>query len=66
MEGIGVVMPIENEMLKPQQFLGCPGVLNIAMSAVVVLYGFVGFTGYLQFGDDVRGSLTLNLPRDEV
>lgn len=66
MEGIGVVMPIENEMLKPQQFLGCPGVLNIAMSAVVVLYGFVGFTGYLQFGEDVRGSLTLNLPLDEV
>ncbi|CAH0397377.1 unnamed protein product [Chilo suppressalis] len=66
MEGIGVVMPIENEMSKPQHFLGCPGVLNIAMSAVVVLYGFVGFTGYLSFGESVRGSLTLNLPQDEV
>lgn len=66
MEGVGVVMPIENEMVKPQQFLGCPGVLNIAMSAVVILYGFVGFMGYLKYGDDVRGSLTLNLPQDEV
>ncbi|XP_038213569.1 proton-coupled amino acid transporter-like protein CG1139 isoform X2 [Zerene cesonia] len=66
MEGIGVVMPIENEMTKPQQFLGCPGVLNIAMSAVVALYAFVGFCGYLSFGESVRGSLTLNLPQDEI
>lgn len=66
MEGIGVVMPIENEMLKPNQFLGCPGVLTIAMSAVVALFAFVGFTGYLSFGEDVRGSLTLNLPHDEM
>lgn len=66
MEGIGVVMPIENEMIKPQQFLGCPGVLNTAMSAVVALYAFVGFSGYLNFGDEARGSLTLNLPQDEI
>ncbi|XP_050681622.1 proton-coupled amino acid transporter-like protein CG1139 [Leptidea sinapis] len=66
MEGIGVVMPIENEMIKPHKFLGCPGVLNTAMTAVVALYGFVGFSGYLSFGEDVRGSLTLNLPRDEI
>ncbi|CAG9791753.1 unnamed protein product [Diatraea saccharalis] len=66
MEGIGVVMPIENEMSKPHQFLGCPGVLNIAMSAVAVLYAFVGFTGYLSFGEGVRGSLTLNLPQEEI
>ncbi|CAG9562915.1 unnamed protein product [Danaus chrysippus] len=66
MEGIGVVMPVENEMTKPQQFLGCPGVLNIAMTAVVALYTFVGFSGYLNFGEEVRGSLTLNLPQDEI
>lgn len=66
MEGVGVVMPVENEMVKPQQFLGCPGVLNIAMSSVVVLYGFVGFFGYLKYGDNVRGSLTLNLPQEEM
>ncbi|KAJ8726760.1 hypothetical protein PYW08_015157 [Mythimna loreyi] len=66
MEGIGVVMPIENEMKKPQDFLGCPGVLNAAMSAIAVMYGFVGFIGYLKYGDEVRGSLTLNLPQDEI
>ncbi|XP_061706779.1 proton-coupled amino acid transporter-like protein pathetic [Cydia pomonella] len=66
MEGIGVVMPVENEMVKPTQFLGCPGVLNIAMVTVSILYGCVGFAGYVQYGDDVRGSLTLNLPQDEI
>ncbi|XP_064291987.1 proton-coupled amino acid transporter-like protein pathetic isoform X2 [Plodia interpunctella] len=66
MEGIGVVMPVENEMIKPQHFLGCPGVLNIAMTTVVALYGFVGFSGYLKYGDEARGSLTLNLPQDEI
>lgn len=66
MEGIGVVMPVENEMAKPEQFLGCPGVLNIAMTIVISFYGIVGFFGYIKYGDNVRGSVTLNLPADEV
>ncbi|XP_013141572.1 PREDICTED: proton-coupled amino acid transporter 4-like [Papilio polytes] len=66
MEGIGVVMPVENEMAKPQKFLGCPGVWNTAMIIVITLYGFVGFFGYVQYGDDVKGSVTLNLPQDEI
>ncbi|XP_032512373.2 proton-coupled amino acid transporter-like protein pathetic [Danaus plexippus] len=66
MEGIGVVMPVENEMAKPQQFLGCPGVLNVAMTIVISLYGIVGFFGYIKYGDTVRGSVTLNLPQDEI
>lgn len=65
MEGIGAVMPVENEMEKPQHFLGCPGVLNTAMGAVVVLYTIIGFFGYVRFGEDVQGSVTLNLPPDE-
>ncbi|GBP80151.1 Proton-coupled amino acid transporter-like protein CG1139 [Eumeta japonica] len=66
MEGIGVVMPVENEMAKPEQFLGCPGVLNVAMGIVVALYGIVGFFGYFKYGDEVRGSVTLNLPENEI
>ncbi|CAH2217888.1 jg22910, partial [Pararge aegeria aegeria] len=66
MEGIGVVMPVENEMAKPEQFLGCPGVLNVAMTIVISLYGLVGFFGYIKYGDTVRGSVTLNLPQDEL
>ncbi|XP_068627821.1 proton-coupled amino acid transporter-like protein CG1139 [Battus philenor] len=66
MEGIGVVMPVENEMARPQKFLGCPGVLNTAMIIVITLYGIVGFFGYVQYGNDVKGSVTLNLPQDEI
>ncbi|XP_047989094.1 proton-coupled amino acid transporter-like protein pathetic [Leguminivora glycinivorella] len=65
MEGIGVVMPVENEMKKPQQFLGCPGVLTVSMVIVIVLYAIFGFFGYLQYGDAVKGSITLNLPEHD-
>lgn len=61
MEGIGVVMPVENGMKKPQHFLGCPGVLNTAMVTVVVLYALIGFLGYVAYGEDVAASVTLNL-----
>lgn len=62
MEGIGVVMPVENSMKKPQHFLGCPGVLNTAMITVVVLYAVIGFFGYVRYDDKVEGSITMNLP----
>lgn len=66
MEGIGVVMPVENSMKKPHHFLGCPGVLNTAMTVVMVLYAIIGFLGYIRYGDAVEGSITLNLPKGEL
>ncbi|XP_041972910.1 proton-coupled amino acid transporter-like protein pathetic [Aricia agestis] len=65
MEGINVVMPIENEMAHPEKFLGCPGVLNSTMVFVALLYALVGILGYLKYGEEVLGSITLNLPDDE-
>jgi proton-coupled amino acid transporter len=65
MEGIGAVMPVENSMDKPQQFLGYPSVLLIAMVVVTVMYTVLGFLGFVRFGDEIRGSITLNLPTDE-
>uniref|UniRef100_A0A1A9V3B8 Amino acid transporter transmembrane domain-containing protein n=1 Tax=Glossina austeni TaxID=7395 RepID=A0A1A9V3B8_GLOAU len=62
MEGIGVVMPVENSMKTPKHFLGCPSVLNMAMLIVVTLYATIGFFGYITYGSEVRGSITLNLP----
>ncbi|KAK9508556.1 hypothetical protein O3M35_006090 [Rhynocoris fuscipes] len=64
MEGIGTMLPIENSMKSPKHFLGCPGVLTIAMSIVVTLFMLIGCIGYLKFGDDALGSITLNLPDD--
>lgn len=66
MEGIGSVMPVENTMDRPQQFLGKPSILLIAMGFVTVLYTLTGLLGYIRFGNDIRGSITLNLPKDEL
>ncbi|KAK2589151.1 hypothetical protein KPH14_001969 [Odynerus spinipes] len=65
-EGIGVVMPVENSMEKPQHFLGCPGVLNITMSIVVTLYAVIGVFGYLAYGAETEAIVTLNLPADDI
>lgn len=64
-EGIGSMMPIENNMDKPQEFLGKPSILLIAMGLVTVVYTLTGLLGYIRFGDDIRGSITLNLPSKE-
>uniref|UniRef100_A0A0K8UWL5 Proton-coupled amino acid transporter 1 n=1 Tax=Bactrocera latifrons TaxID=174628 RepID=A0A0K8UWL5_BACLA len=66
MEGIGSVMPVENAMKRPQDFLGCPGVLNSSMIIVVVLYAVIGFLGYVRYGDAVQGSITLNLQEGDA
>jgi proton-coupled amino acid transporter len=52
-------------MKKPQQFLGYPSVLLIAMFFVTVMYAVLGFLGFVRFGDEIRGSITLNLPTDK-
>lgn len=66
LEGIGVVMSLENNMKTPQNFIGCPGVLNFGMIFVVTLYASVGFLGYLKFGEQTQGSITLNLPVEHM
>lgn len=65
-EGIGVVLPLENNMKTPQDFGGLTGVLNTGMVIVACLYTSVGFFGYLKYGDKVQGSITLNLPPDSM
>lgn len=61
------VMPVENTMRNPRQLVGAKGVLTIAMTIVVILFAAMGFLGYLRYGDAVElGSITLNLPADEL
>ncbi|CAH1970311.1 unnamed protein product [Acanthoscelides obtectus] len=67
LEGIGVVMPLENNMKTPDHFIGCPGVLNTGMFFVVLLYASTGFFGYLKYGEATSvGSITLNLPNEPL
>ncbi|XP_055702946.1 proton-coupled amino acid transporter-like protein pathetic isoform X1 [Phlebotomus papatasi] len=66
MEAIGVVMPLENQMKTPENLVGICGVLNRGMSGVTLVYMLVGFMGYLRYGADTEGSITLNLPTHEI
>jgi len=59
-------MPLENQMKHPRHFLGLGGVLNQGMAGVTLIYIMLGFLGYLKYGDATLGSITLNLPTDEM
>nr|CAD7416888.1 unnamed protein product [Timema poppensis] len=59
-------MPLENHMKTPRHFLGLCGVLNQGMSGVTLIYIMLGFLGYLKYGDETLGSITLNLPPEEI
>ncbi|XP_043286120.1 proton-coupled amino acid transporter-like protein CG1139 [Venturia canescens] len=66
LEAIGVIMPLENEMKTPKAFNAPFGVLNMGMGAIIFLYVGMGFFGYICYGDDVKGSVTLNLAPGEI
>jgi len=53
-------------MKTPQNFGGYCGVLNMGMSVIVILYIAIGFFGYIKYGSEAAGSVTFNLPQDEV
>ncbi|XP_039287467.1 proton-coupled amino acid transporter 4-like [Nilaparvata lugens] len=60
-EGISLVLPLQNEMKNAKKFDTKFGVLNMGMTVVCAILISIGFVGYLKYGDDVKGSLTLNL-----
>lgn len=53
-------------MKTPKAFGKPCGVLNISMIIIVLLYVGMGLFGYLNYGDEVKGSITLNLPVDDM
>ncbi|XP_029344427.1 proton-coupled amino acid transporter-like protein pathetic [Acyrthosiphon pisum] len=65
MEGVGMLMHIENSMKKPRELAGPPGyTLHWSMLIIVILNGALGFFGYIRYGERCLGSVPLNLPSD--
>ena len=60
------VLPLQVEMKHPEKFNSPLGVLNFGMSITTILLIIVGTIGYLKYGEDIKGSITLNLPPTEV
>ncbi|EPQ10346.1 Proton-coupled amino acid transporter 3 [Myotis brandtii] len=58
-EGVGMVLPLQNQMKHPQQF---SLVLYLGMSLVIILFICMGSFGYMKFGSKTQASITLNLP----
>ncbi|KAK0177380.1 hypothetical protein PV328_001441 [Microctonus aethiopoides] len=65
-EAITLVLPLKNEMRIPSQFNSPLGVLNVGMVIVGAMFVSMGFLAYLQYGENVAGSVTLNLNSKEV
>lgn len=61
-EGIALVIPLRNEMKKPYTFDKYFGPLNVGMSICMVMLNSLGFMGYFKYGEDVKDSVTFNLP----
>ncbi|CAJ0578656.1 unnamed protein product, partial [Mesorhabditis spiculigera] len=61
-EGVAVIMPIENRMHQPGDFIRWNGVLNSSCMVVLAIFAMTGFYGYLALGDTVKDTATLNLP----
>lgn len=65
-EGIALVLPVSTTMSKPKQFnRPFTGVLDVGIAIVTVAYCGIGFIGYWRYGEDIEGSITLNLAIDD-
>ena len=49
-------------MKHPGDMLRWNGVLNTSLTLVALLYIGLGFFGYLKYGENLKGSISLNLP----
>ena len=53
-------------MKHPQDFTGPLSILNISMLTLISSYVIMGLFGFVRYGDAVEGSITLNLPDNEI
>ncbi|XP_044757220.1 proton-coupled amino acid transporter 2-like [Coccinella septempunctata] len=63
-EAIGLVLPMYNEMKNPRHFNSWYGVMNVGMIYVIAMNVLVGASSYITWGEDIKASVTLNLPAE--
>ncbi|KHJ95011.1 hypothetical protein OESDEN_05049 [Oesophagostomum dentatum] len=57
----GVILPLENKMKKPKEMFGPCGVITTASIVIFFINTVTGFLGYVTYGQELKGSITLNL-----
>ncbi|KAK5973773.1 Proton-coupled amino acid transporter 4 [Trichostrongylus colubriformis] len=60
-EGQALILPLENKMKHPSEMRGWTGVLTTGITLVTTVYAGCGFFGYITYGENVKGSITLNM-----
>ena len=62
-EAIGVFVSVESEMKNPKDFYK---IIGTGLFIVTLLYAFVGVLGFWKYGNDIKSTITLNLPENEM
>jgi len=62
-EGQTMILPVENKLRTPEDFLDNCGVLPTTMMLCSVFMTALGFFGYTAFGQNVKDSITKNMPQ---
>ncbi|PIO72654.1 hypothetical protein TELCIR_05406 [Teladorsagia circumcincta] len=60
------ILPLENKMKHPSEMLGWVGVLTTGIVLVTTVYAGCGFFGYITYGENVKGSITLNMDQSPL
>ncbi|KAI6176500.1 Aa-trans domain-containing protein [Aphelenchoides bicaudatus] len=63
-EGQTMILPIENKLEHPQDFLDNFGVLPTTMTLCTLFMTALGFFGYNGFGDLTKPTITMNVPKE--
>ncbi|KAK3675929.1 hypothetical protein LTR78_004121 [Recurvomyces mirabilis] len=60
-EGIGLILPIQSSMKKPEHFAG---LLYLVMGIITVIFTSIGAMCYATFGDETKIQIISNFPQD--
>ncbi|KRT82828.1 Amino acid transporter, partial [Oryctes borbonicus] len=64
-DSVALLVPLRNEMDNPEKMVGPLGVLNMGFLIVIPIITSLGFFSYFKYGEEIRGTIFLNLPEDD-